>query len=98
MHRRGSTSTRRGSCNQQVSIRPERFGALLYHFGTRRLSFLKSPALRRRRAVPSAEHRSARAACLACGVTPAELPRYGAALATLASSDMMIPADERGAS
>ena len=29
----------------QVSIRPERFGALLYHFGTRRLSFLKSPAL-----------------------------------------------------
>ena len=29
----------------QVSIRPERFGALLYHFGTRRLSFLKSPVL-----------------------------------------------------
>ena len=29
----------------QVSIRPERFGALLYHFGTRRLSFLKSPKL-----------------------------------------------------
>ena len=26
----------------QVSIRPERFGALLYHFGTRRLSFLKN--------------------------------------------------------
>jgi putative mycofactocin binding protein MftB len=29
----------------QVSIRPERFGALFYHFGTRRLSFLKSPTL-----------------------------------------------------
>ena len=29
----------------QVSVRPERFGALLYHFGTRRLSFLKHPAL-----------------------------------------------------
>src|SRR6476661_7521208 len=29
----------------QVSVRPERFGALLYHFGTRRLSFLKSPTL-----------------------------------------------------
>ena len=28
-----------------MSVRPERFGALLYHFGTRRLSFLKSPAL-----------------------------------------------------
>jgi putative mycofactocin binding protein MftB len=24
----------------QVSVRPEQFGALLYHFGTRRLSFL----------------------------------------------------------
>jgi len=29
----------------RVSIRPEPFGALLYHFGTRRLSFLKSPVL-----------------------------------------------------
>lgn len=27
----------------QVAVRPERFGALLYHFGTRRLSFLKDP-------------------------------------------------------
>ncbi|AEK45782.1 mycofactocin biosynthesis chaperone MftB [Amycolatopsis mediterranei] len=27
-----------------MAIRPERFGALLYHFGTRRLSFFKSPA------------------------------------------------------
>ncbi|MCL9795182.1 mycofactocin biosynthesis chaperone MftB, partial [Frankia sp. AgKG'84/4] len=29
----------------QVSVRPEAFGALLYHFGTRRLSFLKEPGL-----------------------------------------------------
>lgn len=29
----------------RVAIRPEPFGALLYHFGTRRLSFLKSPVL-----------------------------------------------------
>src|SRR6202007_1814049 len=34
-----------GRLHPQVSVRPERFGALLYHFGTRRLSFLKSPAL-----------------------------------------------------
>jgi putative mycofactocin binding protein MftB len=26
----------------QVSLRPEPFGALAYHFGTRRLSFLRS--------------------------------------------------------
>src|SRR5258708_12342638 len=29
----------------QVRVRPEAFGALLYHFGTRQLSFLKSPGL-----------------------------------------------------
>jgi len=31
--------------HNRVSVRPEPFGALLYHFGTRRLSFLKSPSL-----------------------------------------------------
>ncbi len=28
-----------------VALRPEPFGALAYHFGTRRLSFLKNPEL-----------------------------------------------------
>jgi putative mycofactocin binding protein MftB len=76
--------------NELVSIRPERFGALLYHFGTRRLSFLKSPALVDVVGALAA-HRSAREACTACGIAPAELPRYGAALATLATSDMITP-------
>ena len=31
--------------NPDVALRPEPFGALAYHFGTRRLSFLKSPDL-----------------------------------------------------
>jgi putative mycofactocin binding protein MftB len=74
----------------QVSIRPERFGALLYHFGTRRLSFLKSPMLlavvRSLRSQPSA-----RAACLAAGVTVEELPTYTKALGTLAASTMICP-------
>ena len=72
----------------QVSVRPERFGALLYHFGTRRLSFLKSPALL---AVVSslADAPTARAACQSAGVTEAELPGYAAALGTLASSQMI---------
>jgi mycofactocin biosynthesis protein MftB len=72
----------------QVSVRPERFGALLYHFGTRRLSFLKSPALltvvRTLGAAPSA-----RAACRSAGLTEGELPAYAAALATLAGSQMI---------
>ena len=74
----------------QVSVRPERFGALLYHFGTRRLSFLKSPALLT--VVSSlAEAPSAREACRLAGVSDAELPAYAAALATLAGSQMICP-------
>lgn len=72
----------------QVSIRPERFGALLYHFGTRRLSFLKSPTLL---AVVRelASHPTARDACAAAGIAVDDLPRYRAALATLAGSQMI---------
>ena len=29
----------------QVALRPEPFGALLYHFGTRKLSFLKNATI-----------------------------------------------------
>jgi mycofactocin biosynthesis protein MftB len=71
-----------------VSIRPERFGALLYHFGTRRLSFLKSPALLG--VVRSLDNeRSAQTACVAAGVGPAEMGAYTHALATLAQSTMI---------
>lgn len=78
--------------NGQVSVRPERFGALLYHFGTRRLSFLKSPTLLT--VVKSLDSQpTARAACLSAGVTSAELPSYRSALAALAASDTIC---ERG--
>jgi putative mycofactocin binding protein MftB len=73
---------------EQVSIRPERFGALLYHFGTRRLSFLKSPTLLT--VVQGlADWPTAREACVHAGVPDAELPTYRKALATLAASDMI---------
>jgi mycofactocin biosynthesis protein MftB len=72
----------------QVQVRPEPFGALLYHFGTRQLSFLKSRALlavvRSLAAQPSA-----RAACAAADVPAREMPAYGRALATLAASRMI---------
>jgi len=72
----------------QVSIRPERFGALLYHFGTRRLSFLKSRTLFE--VVRSlADHRSARDACTHAGVSEVDLPAYRTALTSLAASDMI---------
>lgn len=71
--------------DEQVSVRPEPFGALMYHFGTRRLSFLKTPTML---AVVRSlgEHPDARAACLAAGVTPDQLPAYQRALAALAES------------
>jgi mycofactocin biosynthesis protein MftB len=72
----------------QVSVRPERFGALLYHFGTRRLSFLKSTVLLD--VLQSlGEQPTARAACQAAGVPDADLPSYRKALATLATSRMI---------
>jgi putative mycofactocin binding protein MftB len=74
--------------NEQVALRPEPFGALAYHFGTRRLSFLKSRKLlavvRGLAAEPTAGD-----ACLAAGVSEAELPAYARALDTLAQSGMI---------
>ncbi len=74
-------------------MRPESFGALLYHFGTRRLSFLKSPAMAT--VVRTlGDHRSAREACEAAGVAPEALPTYCKTLAVLAGSSMICPAAE----
>ena len=72
----------------QVALRPESFGALAYHFGTRRLSFLKSRTLLE--VVQTlGEQVSAREACRAAGVGADELPRYERALSTLAESGMI---------
>lgn len=77
----------------QVAVRPEAFGALLYHFGTRRLSFLKD-----RRLLDAvrllAERPSAAEACAAAGIGDDELPRYHVALTTLATSHMIVRAQE----
>jgi putative mycofactocin binding protein MftB len=72
----------------QVSVRPEPFGALLYHFGTRRLSFLKDRRLlavvERLGDAPTARH-----ACAGAGVGPPEMPAFERALARLAETDML---------
>jgi putative mycofactocin binding protein MftB len=74
--------------DDRVAVRPEPFGALLYHFGTRRLSFLKDPALL---AVVRglADHPSARSACESAGIGAGALPAYQRALGTLAGSAMI---------
>jgi len=76
-----------------VPVRPEPFGALLYHFGTRRLSFVRS-----REVVgvvqALAGSPSARAACEATGVPPERMALTARALATLAASGLITEAQE----
>jgi mycofactocin biosynthesis protein MftB len=76
--------------SRSVALRPEPFGALVYHFGNRKLSFLKSKPLVA--VVESlADHPSAAATLLACGVPEAQWPTYVKALADLARSQMIEP-------
>ncbi|MFC3962218.1 mycofactocin biosynthesis chaperone MftB [Nocardia jiangsuensis] len=68
-----------------VSVRPEPFGALLYDYGTRRLSFLKTPLLV---AVVRAlaEQPDANSALTAAGVPAPSHDHYLRALAGLADA------------
>ena len=76
-----------------VALRPEPFGALAYHFGNRRLTFLKRPALV---AVVRSldEQPDVRAALLAAGVPETQHSAYVEALAGLARTDMIRPRAE----
>ena len=71
-----------------VALRPEPFGALAYHFGNRKLVFLKRPELV---AVVRglAEAGDVRSALAAAGVPEAGWAAYLAALEGLAASDMI---------
>jgi mycofactocin biosynthesis protein MftB len=80
--------TRAWRVSPQVSLRPEPFGALAYHFGTRRLSFLKSRTLLEVVQCLD-EHPTAADACHAAGVEKPDLPAYEQALATLAGTGMI---------
>ena len=74
--------------NPAVSLRPEPFGALVYHFGNRRLSFLKTRQLVTVvRLLES--HDSAADALAAAGVPVPQRARYAAALAVLADSEVI---------
>lgn len=79
------------SLHPRVSIRPEPFGALLYHFGTRKLSFLKSPRLL---AVVNGllSPTSVREALTEAGVSDAETSTYLRALSALHDSQMLVEA------
>lgn len=80
--------TRPWTLHPQVALRPESFGALAYHFGTRRLSFLKSPMLVSV-VTGLADQPTGDDACRAAGVTEAERVAYDRALDALAASGMI---------
>ena len=70
-----------------VALRPEPFGALDYHFGTRRLSFLKTPELVD--LVRNLASGTVRDALVASGVPEPHWPAYTCALEGLAAGGMI---------
>jgi mycofactocin biosynthesis protein MftB len=72
----------------QVALRPEPFGALAYHYGNRRLVFLKSPDVL---AVVRAlgDHATVADALSACGVEERRWPSFVAALDSLENSEVV---------
>ncbi len=71
----------------QVALRDEAFGALAYHYGNRRLVFLRSPALVE--LVRSLEHFDSAEAALAATVGERRRHGYREALARLAASEVL---------
>lgn len=78
----------------QVALRPEPFGALLYHFGTRKLSFLKNRTIV---AVVQtlADQPDIPSACRAAGIDDADQGPYLHALGVLAESKMLVPKESK---
>jgi putative mycofactocin binding protein MftB len=78
------------SLSPSVALRPEPFGALAYHFGNRKLTFLKRPELV---AVVRClgEHADVRTALVAAGVPESQHAAYADALVGLARTDMIRP-------
>jgi putative mycofactocin binding protein MftB len=71
----------------QVAIRPESFGALAYHYGHRRLVFLKAPALVT--VVETLGDFPSAAAAVAAHVPDAQRQTYTRALSGLLTSDVI---------
>lgn len=71
-----------------MALRPEPFGALAYHYGNRRLIFLKHPdvvdVVR-----TLAEHDSLGAALRACDIAPTRWSSFVKAIGSLAASDIV---------
>ena len=80
--------TRPYEVDPRVAIRPEPFGALAYHYGNRRLTFLRDPALVTL-VRGLGEHPSADDAIDAAGVPDRRRPAFRKALSSLESSEVI---------
>jgi putative mycofactocin binding protein MftB len=81
-------SARSLALHPQVALRPEPFGALAYHYDTRRLVFLKHPDIVNVvRAL--ADHPTVGDALAACGIDPSRYPAFERALSALIDSEML---------
>jgi putative mycofactocin binding protein MftB len=69
----------------QVALRPEPFGALAYHYGNRRLTFLRSPDL------SLGTHVSVEDALAACAIDSTRWGSFERALESLAESEVIRP-------
>jgi mycofactocin biosynthesis protein MftB len=73
-----------------VALRPEPFGALAYHYGSRRLTFLRSPLLAE--LVRGLEQHASAEAALCATVPETKRSSYRRALADLAGSGFICAA------
>ena len=73
----------------EVAVRPEPFGALCYHYGNRRLTFLKSDEMVTV-VTALADHESVAAALRATGIVERRWPSFVKALASLEQSEVVV--------
>ncbi len=70
-------------------MRPEPFGALAYHYGTRRLVFLR-PADVARVVAGLGDHDTVADALSACGIAPHRWAAFATAVQSLADSGLLV--------
>jgi mycofactocin biosynthesis protein MftB len=83
-----TTLDRRLALDPRVALRPEPFGALAYHYGNRKLVFLKHPDMVRVVRCLDGD-RTLAAALRACAIDEHRWPSFVTALMSLIDSEML---------